>query len=74
MMGRLAMVVGQVALLLLFSPVITGFGRALKARLQMRKGPPILQPYRDLHKLLRKGMVIPETSSWIFPAAFFPAA
>jgi formate hydrogenlyase subunit 4 len=68
MMGQFAMVVGQVALLLLFSPLITGFSKALKARLQMRQGPPILQPYRDLHKLLRKGMVVPETSSWIFPA------
>jgi formate hydrogenlyase subunit 4 len=62
------MVLGQVALLLLFSPLITGFAKALKARLQMRQGPPILQPYRDLHKLLRKGMVVPETSSWIFSA------
>jgi formate hydrogenlyase subunit 4 len=69
MMGQFAMVVGQVALLLLFSPLITGFSKAVKARFQMRQGPPILQPYRDLYKLLRKGMVVPETSSWIFPAA-----
>ena len=34
----------------------------------MRRGPGLLQPYRDLHKLLRKGMVIPDTASWLFSA------
>jgi formate hydrogenlyase subunit 4 len=34
----------------------------------MRRGPGLLQPYRDLHKLLRKGMVVPDTASWIFDA------
>ena len=38
----------------------------MKARLQTRRGPAIWQPYRDLHKLLRKGMVIPDTASWLF--------
>jgi len=47
---------------------VTGFGRTLKARLQTRRGPGVLQPYRDLHKLLRKGMVVPDTASWIFSA------
>ncbi|MFB3776468.1 MAG: respiratory chain complex I subunit 1 family protein [Bryobacteraceae bacterium] len=58
----------QAALLLALSPLVTGFIRTLKARLQTRKGPGVLQPYRDLHKLFRKGMVIPATSSWLFPA------
>jgi formate hydrogenlyase subunit 4 len=69
MIGHIAAVIGQTALVLLFSPLITGFSKTLKARLQTRRGPGILQPYRDLHKLLRKGMVIPETASWIFSAA-----
>jgi formate hydrogenlyase subunit 4 len=68
MIGQIAAVIGQSALVLLFSPLITGFGKTLKARLQTRRGPGILQPYRDLHKLLRKGMVIPQTASWIFSA------
>ena len=68
MIGQIAMIIGQAALVLLFSPLITGFSKTLKARLQTRTGPGILQPYRDLHKLLRKGMVIPETASWIFSA------
>jgi len=60
--------IAQVALVLFLSPLITGFSRTLKARLQTRRGPGILQPYRDLRKLLQKGMVIPDTASWIFAA------
>jgi len=59
----------QLALLLAVSPLITGFIRTLKARLQVRRGPGVLQPYRDLHKLLRKGMVTPNTASWLFSSA-----
>lgn len=61
----------HVALVLLLAPLVTGFNRAFKARVQTRQGPSLIQPYRDLHKLLRKGMVIPETASWIFSAAPF---
>ena len=67
MSGALA-VVAQMALMLFLSPLITGFSRTFKARLQTRRGPDIFQPYRNLHKLLRKGMVIPDTASWIFAA------
>ena len=58
----------QLFLLLVLSPLVTGVIRTLKARLQTRRGPGILQPYRDLQKLFSKGMVIPETASWIFTA------
>ena len=70
MMDVLA-VLAQIAVLLFLSPFITGFGRTLKARLQTRRGPRVWQPYRDLYKLARKGMVIPETASWIFSATPF---
>ena len=52
----------------MLSPLVSGFIKMLKARLQMRRGPGLLQPYRDIHKLLRKGMVIPDTASWLFSA------
>ncbi|HYL77738.1 MAG TPA: respiratory chain complex I subunit 1 family protein [Bryobacteraceae bacterium] len=58
----------QIALVLFLSPLITGFSRTLKARLQARRGAGVFQPYRDLYKLLRKGMVIPDSASWIFSA------
>lgn len=58
----------QLVLLLLVAPLLSGMIKALKARLQTRRGPNVLQFYRDIFKLLRKGMVIPDTASWIFSA------
>lgn len=66
MIEQVLAVLVQMALVLFLSPYITGFSRTLKARLQTRRGAGVLQPYRDLFKLLRKGMVIPDTASWIF--------
>jgi formate hydrogenlyase subunit 4 len=68
MIERLVENAAQFLLLLMLSPLVTGVIRTLKARLQTRRGPGILQPYKDLQKLFRKGMVIPETASWIFTA------
>ena len=59
----------QLVLLLAISPLAKGVMKTAKARLQTRRGPGVLQPYRDLYKLLRKGMVIPDSSSWLFRAA-----
>jgi formate hydrogenlyase subunit 4 len=61
----------QALLLLLASPLISGLIRTAKARLQTRRGPSPLQPYRDLAKLLRKGLIVPETASAVFAAAPF---
>jgi len=61
----------HIVLVLLLSPLVTGFNRVFKARVQARRGPGLFQPYRDLYKLLRKGMVIPNTASWIFTATPF---
>jgi len=68
MMDTVLKVVFQLVLLLALSPLFTGLIRLLKARLQMRRGPDLVQPYRDIYKLLRKGMVIPDTASWLFSA------
>jgi formate hydrogenlyase subunit 4 len=43
--------------------------RKLKARLLRRAGPDLIQPYRDLHKLLRKEVVLADNASWVFRAA-----
>lgn len=59
----------QLILVLSLSPLINGIIKTLKARIQTRRGPGILQPYRDIIKLLQKGMVIPDSASWIFSAA-----
>lgn len=59
----------QMLVVLLIAPLLTGFVRKLKARLLRRQGPPLLQPYRDLLRLLRKEAVVAESASWLFRAA-----
>ncbi len=59
----------QMALVLLLAPGLTGLVRVLKARLLRRRGPPVLQPYRDLARLLRKEVVLAENASWLFRVA-----
>ena len=44
----------NVALVLLLAPLAQGVLRKLTARIQSRQGPPLLQPYFDLLKLLGK--------------------
>lgn len=56
----------QMALALLLAPLLTGLVRKLKARLLRRRGPGLLQPYRDLLRLLRKEAILAENASWLF--------
>jgi formate hydrogenlyase subunit 4 len=56
----------QMLLVLLLAPLLTGFVRKAKARLVRRQGPPLIQPYRDLVRLLRKEAVLAENASWLF--------
>jgi len=59
----------QMALVLAFAPLLTGFVRKVKARLLRRRGPPVWQPYLDLVRLLRKDVVLAENASWLFRSA-----
>ncbi|HEY4636298.1 MAG TPA: NADH-quinone oxidoreductase subunit H, partial [Rhodospirillales bacterium] len=56
----------QMAIVLLLAPLFTGFVRKVKARLLRRQGPSVIQPYRDLMRLLRKEVVLAENASWLF--------
>lgn len=62
----LGMAVAQAGLVLVCAPLVTGLIQKLKARLQCRAGASVVQPYRDLLKLLRKGTVQSDTSSPFF--------
>ena len=67
----------QAALLLAVAPLLRGGIKKLKARMQTRQGPPLLQGYYDLAKLLRKETVRSETASWVYglgPRMYFGAA
>lgn len=59
----------QMALVLLLAPLLTGIVRKVKARLLRRRGPSVIQPYRDLLRLLRKEPVIADGASWLFRVA-----
>ncbi len=54
----------QVAVVAGLSPLLTGFIAKTEALLQSRRGPSVIQPYRDLLKLSRKGMTVPQTANW----------
>ena len=45
---------------------LTGLVRVVKARLVGRRGPPLVQPYLDLLRLLKKEVVLAENASWLF--------
>jgi len=68
-MLALALQGGQMCGVLLLAPLLLGFTRRLKARLLRRRGPPLLQPYRDLLKLVRKQVVLADNASWLFRGA-----
>jgi len=63
---RLLMGLGHLALIIVVAPLLQGFIKKSKAFWQMRQGPSILQPYRDLSKLLKKEELISEHASWLF--------
>jgi formate hydrogenlyase subunit 4 len=56
----------QMLLVLLLAPLLLGYTRKIRARLLRRRGPPVLQPYRDLSRLIRKEAVVADNASWLF--------
>ena len=66
LMLDLAVQAAQMLLVLALAPLLTGFVRKVKARLLLRQGPPLIQPYRDLLRLMRKEVVLAHNASWLF--------
>jgi NADH-quinone oxidoreductase subunit H len=55
-----------------FSMLYRGIDRKLVAHMQGRVGPPIVQPFRDVQKLMMKESIIPDGAvEWLFKAAPF---
>lgn len=63
----------QVFVVIAFAPLVEGVTSRLKENLQSKRGPGILQPYRDLWKLLHKDEIVSDQSTWIFRAAPYVA-
>jgi formate hydrogenlyase subunit 4 len=59
----------QMALVLALAPLLVGWVRKVKARLTRRRGASVLQPYRDIFRLLHKEAVLADNASWLFRVA-----
>ncbi|HYJ32589.1 MAG TPA: NADH-quinone oxidoreductase subunit H [Candidatus Binatia bacterium] len=57
---------GGPVLAILFAPLFLGLIQRAKAFFAGRTGPPLLQLYYDLGKLLRKSAVFSRTTTWVF--------
>ncbi|WP_284155072.1 respiratory chain complex I subunit 1 family protein [Sulfuricystis thermophila] len=60
-----------IVLALALAPLLTGWVNQCRAWLQNRKAPPLLQPYRMLHKLFHKDVVLAHGASALFRFAPF---
>jgi formate hydrogenlyase subunit 4 len=58
--------VSQAVFALALAPLVVGFVRWLKARMQNRRGAPPWQPYFELVKLFSKEVVVSQQASWLF--------
>jgi formate hydrogenlyase subunit 4 len=56
----------QLLLVVVASPLLLGVINKTKALVAGRVGPPVMQAYFDIAKLLRKGSVISVTTTWVF--------
>jgi len=56
------------AILVVVAPAVPGIVVKTKSLLTGRRGPPVLQLYADLGKLVRKGTVYSRTTTWMFRA------
>src|SRR5947207_10623930 len=58
----------EIAFLLVLPPLLMSVIAKTKAWFGGRVGPPWLQPYYDLAKLIRKNAVYSKTTTWVFRA------
>jgi formate hydrogenlyase subunit 4 len=58
----------HIVLVLAMPPLLLGVIGKTKAAFAGRVGAPFLQPYYDLSRLMKKGVVISDTTTWLFKA------
>jgi formate hydrogenlyase subunit 4 len=73
LLARLLATLLHIVLVLALAPLLAGRIARLRARLLGRCGPPVMQPYRSLLRLLRKTALVPETSTELYPVWPFAA-
>jgi formate hydrogenlyase subunit 4 len=67
-MSKAGAFAAHAVLLLALPPLLVGLISRVKAFVAGRTGPSLIQPYRDLLRLLRKSAVISGTTTWVFAA------
>lgn len=68
-MNALIFAIIQTGIMVIGAPLLAGWVKLVKCRLQNRQGPSPWQPYRDLAKLFGKDVVIANSASPIFRTA-----
>ncbi|BCU54431.1 respiratory chain complex I subunit 1 family protein [Enterobacter kobei] len=56
----------QALVLFALAPLLSGVTRVARARLHNRRGPGVLQEYRDLIKLFGRQSIAPDAAGWVF--------
>ena len=67
---RILLVLGYVLLAPLVGGLLAGLDRKLTARMQGRIGPPLLQPFYDVKKLLNKEILLINNMQYLFAWCF----
>ena len=73
-MNNIVLGLAQGVLVMLVAPFFSGLGRVIRAKMHNRRGPSILQDYRDIAKLLARPESVSEDASFairIMPPLFF---
>jgi len=56
----------QILFVLAFAPLYAGVLARPKEMTQSKRGPSVVQPYRDIWKLFHKDQIVSEQTTWIF--------
>ena len=62
----IAIGVAQALIIAVVAPLFSGLSRVLRAKMHSRRGPSILQNYRDIVKLMKRQEILPMSGSLIF--------
>ena len=76
-MNNIVLGIAQGVLVMLVAPFFSGLGRVIRAKMHNRRGPSILQDYRDIAKLLARSESVSEDASFairIMPPLFLAVA
>ena len=66
--GMFVFAIVQALILLALAPLFSGISRMIRARIQSRRGPGVLQDYRDIAKLMKRQNIWPDNAGWVSKA------